>query len=252
MARPRRRHGTPDAEDADPALVRIEIAERDTRRSRRRPGRAARGTGHSFRFDHPRRPLLVRGRIVLPVVGEGLVGRRMDGSLVDAAPGALDPDPLGPLRLGRLLVEVDHHFPEMADELVAALLEEPLRALVVRAGVGAEPDLLALGSGLRQLARAFLDPVAQLGADPVARGASGRTPPCDRSRCGCRGRTTAARRQGVPPASSTSHQSRSRSVNAVQPLDEERRIALVPVRAPERTDELDDGGRSSWLGRRKR
>jgi len=138
----------------------------------------------------------------------------------------------------------------MADELIPARLEESPRALVGRRGVRAEPDLLALGRGLRQLARAFLDAVAQLGADPVA---------------AVLGENSALRPQPVrmPGANDAAGDKRSVRVldqppvafevrRAVQPLDEERRIALVPVRAPECADEVDRGGRSSCVGRRKR
>ena len=170
----------------------------------------------------------------------------MDGPLVDAAPRVLDPDPVGPLRLGRLLVQSDPHLPEVAEQLVAALLEEPLRAVVPGADVGTEPDLLPLGRVLRLLPRPLLDPVAQLGADPAAAMVGKNTP--ERPQPVRMARTDAAARDqdsvfvlDQPPV-------------AVEVGDAEERgdiragIAVVPFGAPERAHELGDG-RQVVLGR---
>ena len=74
-----------------------------------------------------------------------------------------EPDPVRPLGLGWLGVEVDPHLPEVPDELEAAALEQRLRLLVRGGCFDAQPDLFGRQPIGGQLPRPFLDPIEQRG-----------------------------------------------------------------------------------------
>ena len=134
----------------------------------------------------------------------------------------------------------------MPEQLVAALLEEPLRALVPGADIGTEPDLLPLGSLLRLLPRSLLDPVAQLGADPapavVGKNAAERPQPVRMApaHAAARDQVSLVVLDQPPVAVEVG--------NAEERADVPRGIALVSFGAPELTHELGDG-RQVVLGR---
>jgi hypothetical protein len=115
-------------------------------------------------FQSPVEPLLKRLGGDFPVLREGLLVHREQRLVVLAGPVASDREALEH-GLGRLFGEVDLHSPEVPDELVATLLDEPAAVLVDDVCVQPRQITLA-GPGLGEVEQLAADPsAARLGMD---------------------------------------------------------------------------------------